>query len=105
MVAFFLNAHASDMAIVEAVTGNMKSAAPTEAQSKTVSSSSKRSSPQPISKFDYEARQALKEMTCDAPENPELEPYKYGVQILIFTCNDGRELKIQCSASEKCHAL
>jgi hypothetical protein len=104
VVVFSMNAHASDMAIVEAVTGNMQPVVSTNPQPNAVSSNTKRASSQPISKFDYTARQKAREMKCETNENPSLEPYNMGVQTLLFTCNDGRELKIECFSGIGCKA-
>ena len=102
IVAFSLNAHASDMAIVDAVTGNMQRSTATNLQPNAGSSKSYRASEQPISKFDYMARETARGMKCDTQKNPVVEPPSMGAQTLIFTCNDGRELKMQCSAGLGC---
>lgn len=102
IVAFSFNAHASDMAIVEAVTGNMQPVVSTNAQSNAVSSKTKGTSTKLTSKFGYTARKKALEMKCETTENPALEPYSMGVQTLIFTCNDGRELRIECSSYDGC---
>lgn len=102
IVAFSLNAHASDMAMVDAVTGNMQPGTSTNLQPNTDSRSSYRDSKQTISKFDYMAREAARGLKCDTQKNPVVEPPSMGAQRLIFACNDGRELKMQCSAGVGC---
>ena len=102
--ALTLNAQASDMAIVEAVTGNMQpgASANTQIKADSVPSSSNRASSQPISKFDYTAREKAREMKCVTSRNPVVEPLNMGSQTLIFSCGDGRELSLHCATGLGC---
>lgn len=105
--AFGLNTQASDMAIVEAVTGNTQPNISTSSQPKAVSSSinSNRLSEPAYSKFEYTARQKAREMNCETPKNPTVEPLSMGTQVLVFPCQDGRELRLQCASGLGCKPL
>lgn len=104
IVAFSLNAHASDMAIVDAVTGNMQPATSTNLKPENVSNSGSKSSAQSISKFDYTAREKAREMKCMTNKSPAVEPLAMGTQTLVFACDDGRELKLICATGAGCRA-
>lgn len=104
LVVFNVNTIASDMAIVDAVTGNMNRASQFEQQSQLSTNSSNRSSQKTISKFDYTAQQKARELKCDAQGNPDIEPSKMGGEILTFLCRDGRQLALHCAAGLGCKA-
>lgn len=105
--AFSLNTQASDMAIVEAVTGNAQATISTSSQSKAVSSSinTNRFSAPAFSKFEYTARQKAREMNCETQNNPTVEPLSMGTQVIVFPCQDGRELRLQCASGLGCKPL
>jgi hypothetical protein len=104
LVMFSMNTNASDMAIVDAVTGNMNRTTQLEQQSKLSTNSSNRTSPKSISKFDYTAQEKAKELKCDAQGSPNIEPSKIGGEILTFSCRDGRQLALHCAAGLGCKA-
>lgn len=99
-----LSAQASDMAIVEAVTGSMQPGASANVQIKadSVTVSANRASTQPFSKFDYTAREKAREMKCVTDKNPVVEPVSMGSQTLTFSCGDGRELRLHCASGLGC---
>ena len=105
--AFSFNTKASDMAIVDAVTGNSLPTISTSSQSKAVASSinTNRLSGPAISKFEYTARQKAREMNCEIQKSPTAEPLSMGVQVLVFQCHDGRELRLQCASGLSCKEL
>lgn len=102
IVSFSLNAYASDMAIVDAVTGNMRPSVTAEVQHNPISNSGNRASQQPVSKFDHTARQKARELKCETQRNPTVEPPVMGTQILVFSCQDGSELQLQCASGLGC---
>ena len=106
LLSFFysLNNHASDMAIVEAVTGNAQSTNSTSSQPKITSGviNSNRSSEPAFSKFEYTARQKAREMNCETQKSPIVEPQSMGAQVLVFQCQDGRDLRLQCASGLGC---
>lgn len=104
---YSLNNHASDMAIVDAVTGNAQSTNSTSSQAKITSGviRTNRSSDQAFSKFEYTARQKAREMGCETPKNPIVEPQSMGTQVLVFQCQDGRDLRLQCASGLGCKLI
>ena len=94
---------ASDMAIVDAVTGNQQQPmSSTQRASPSAPSPSGRTAPQKISKFDYTAREKAREMKCEDSRDPAIEPSTTGGEILVFRCSDGRELRLRCSMGLGC---
>jgi hypothetical protein len=104
---YSLNNHASDMAIVDAVTGNAQSTTSTSSQPKITSGviNSNRASDLTFSKFEYTARQKARDMGCETQKNPIVEPQSMGIQVLIFQCQDGRDLRLQCASGLGCKPI
>lgn len=105
--AFSFNTQASDMAIVDAVTGNTQPTISTSSQPKPVSSliNTNRLSEPAFSKFEYTARQKAREVNCETQKSPAVEPLSMGTQVLVFPCQDGRELRLQCANGLGCKPL
>lgn len=104
---YSLNNHASDMAIVEAVTGNAQSINSTSSQPKITSGviNPNRSPAPTFSKFEYTARQKAREMGCESQNSPIVEPQNMGTQVLVFQCLDGRDLRLQCASGLGCKPI
>jgi hypothetical protein len=61
-------------------------------------------SQQPVSKFDYMARQKAREMNCDVQGSPSSQTLIEGRQVLSLHCKDGRKLMLSCATGSECKA-
>lgn len=94
---------ASDMAIVDAVTGNQQAGmSGVQRATSSSQSASMRKPSKAISKFDYTAQEKAKAMGCVDNRNPGIEPSTSGGEILVFRCGDGRELRLHCASGVEC---
>lgn len=63
----------------------------------------KRTAGNPISRYDYTARQlALRQSSCQTIGNPDVTGLKTHQEKLTFACKDGRLLTVVCSSMEGC---